>query len=157
GEDVARDLLADELVVRLVFVERFDDIVAVTISRSHWIIRIVSGRVRVTRDIEPMPSPFFAVSLRPEQTINDLLEGASRGVPQKRLNLFRRRRQPGQIESRAANQRAFIGVGDRLQTFLFELGQDETIYRRFDPGLVFDFGRLMIFDRLKRPELSSFL
>ncbi|MCG3160084.1 MAG: hypothetical protein JMDDDDMK_01117 [Acidobacteria bacterium] len=100
-----------------------------------------------------MPAPFLAVSRRSQQPVNNLLEGVRRPVIQKLGDFFRRRRQSGQIENRAANQRAFVGVRDRLQTFLFQFSQDETINRRFDPGFVFDFRRLMIFDRLKRPEL----
>src|SRR5262249_25522028 len=80
GQNVARDLFADELIVWFIFVERFDHVVAVTVGRDHRIIRIVAGRVRIAHDVEPIPAPFFAVSLTAEQTINDLLEGVRRRV-----------------------------------------------------------------------------
>src|SRR6476660_9107807 len=74
GQQVSGDLLADELVVGLVLIEGFNHVIAVSVCRRYWIIRIVSRCIRVTHDIQPMTSPFFAISVAAKKSIDNLFE-----------------------------------------------------------------------------------
>ena len=58
------ELLADELVIRLVVVETFDNVVAVPPSVAVINICLVAATVGITRDIEPMSTPALAKVLR---------------------------------------------------------------------------------------------
>ena len=112
---IAGDLRLHELVVRHVVVERLDHPVAIEIrvgigavAAAHRIeaARIVFG---VARDVEPAAAPRLAVPRRREQPIHDLREGVGRRVLLERVDLVGRRRQPGEIERRAADQRPPVG------------------------------------------------
>ena len=67
GQQVAGDLLADELVVRHVAVERVDDPVAVAVHLRDRVVGVVAGGVGVADDVEPVPAPPLAVGRRREQ------------------------------------------------------------------------------------------
>ena len=75
---VRRELFHDEAVVGLVVVERFDHIIAIRpgvgINRTLALAVELAFRIRVTRHVEPMASPAFAVMRRGQQLVHDLLE-----------------------------------------------------------------------------------
>jgi hypothetical protein len=77
-EFVARDLFEDEAVVRLVFVEAANDVIAITPGVRSFVIVRASGGVGVARDIQPVPSPAFAITRRLKQSLDDFLEGFRR-------------------------------------------------------------------------------
>src|SRR5690606_8577908 len=58
---VPGQLLAHEPVVRLVIVERADDVIAVTPDVRFFIIAFITVSLREAHEIEPMPPPSFAV------------------------------------------------------------------------------------------------
>ena len=60
-KQVAGDLLAHKLVIRLVVVEGIDDVVAVLEGFRHGEISGVPGGVRVAHEIQPVTPPAFAV------------------------------------------------------------------------------------------------
>ena len=62
-DDIARDLLAKELVVGLVGVQRIDDVVAIAPRIRAEFVALKAVRVRVMRDVEPVACPAFAVVL----------------------------------------------------------------------------------------------
>ena len=119
---VARQLLAYEQVVRLVVVESLDHVIAVAPHRRPIEIALVSARVGIVRQIEPMTPPALAVVRRGQQLVDELIPGARILVVDEGLHFLRRRRQPGQVEVGAANQGAPVGLlsgdqslpGDRL-------------------------------------------
>ena len=92
GQDVPGQLLADEPVVRLVLVERVDDIVAIAGGLGHGVIGVVTGRVGVVCDIHPVPAPSLAVMRRGEQAVDDLGECIRAGIGEERINFLGRRR-----------------------------------------------------------------
>ena len=74
---IGGDLLNDELVIRQIFIERADDVIAigVRIRKARFFVAAdVTLGVRVTRHVEPMPRPTFAVLRRGEETIYDFGE-----------------------------------------------------------------------------------
>ena len=105
GQQVAGDLLADELVVRLVVVERVDDVVAIAPGVRVGEVPRRAGRLAVAGDVEPVPAPAFAERGRGEQPVDDLLEGVGRRVVDEGVDLLGRRRQAGQVERDPADQR----------------------------------------------------
>ena len=60
-ESISGDLLEDELVVRHVPVECFDDVVSITPGIPHHEISIVGSGICIPYDIQPMPSPALTV------------------------------------------------------------------------------------------------
>ena len=133
AEQIAGELRAHELVVRQVVVERLDHPVAIQIRVR---VRVVAAPLRieravvvlaVARDVEPEAAPRFAVVRRREQAVDDLRERVGRLVLLERLDLVGRRRQAGQIERRAADQRALVGGAHRRQPVLLEPREHEAI------------------------------
>ena len=88
---VARDLLAQELGVRLVLVERVDDVVAVAPGVYSDVVLLETVGVGVAGDVEPVAAPALAVMRRVEQLLDQPLPGAPLRVGQKRIDLLRRR------------------------------------------------------------------
>ena len=108
---VGGNLLNEKLVVGQVFIESTDDIIAigVRIGKAPFLIagQITFG-VGITRDIEPVPSPTFAVLRRRQQAINHAGECFRCLVGDECFHLLRRGRQTGQIERGPPNQAAFV-------------------------------------------------
>ena len=115
GHQVAGDLLAEELIVGQVAVERANDPVAIPVRLRHGIVRGVAARVGVAHHIEPVPAPALAVAGRSQQAIHDLFEGLRRRVGEKRVHLGRRRRQAGEVEvTRRNSVRLSAGGAGRM-------------------------------------------
>ena len=70
---VPSHLLAHELVIGHIAVERVDHIVAIAPRVGIPVIFIVASRVRITRHIQPVPPPLLAITRRREQAIHNLL------------------------------------------------------------------------------------
>ena len=152
-EFVAGQLLLDEAIPRLVGVERADDVVAVAPGvRSDRIrVRVAVG-VGVPRDVQPMAAPAFAVGFGSQQPVDQFREGVGGGVGDERGGLGRRRRQAGQIEGRATDERGAIGLGREVEPVGFQFLADE----RVDRSEVRSVGELRhggLGDRLEGPEL----
>ena len=126
GEQVARQLLNDELVERQIVVDGLDQPIA---PRPHVAMAVdaVAVRVGVAGRVEPLHGHPFAISRRGQQPIDESLVGARLLICQERPNFGDRRRQPGQVEAQATNQGAAIRFRCRLQPARFELGENETI------------------------------
>ena len=108
-ENVARDLLTKKFVVGLVGVERVDDVIAIAPGVRHGIVGGLARRVRVTHEVEPVPSPALAVMRRGEQTFNDCREGIRKRVALERVCFLGRGGKSDEIVAGAAQQGAFIG------------------------------------------------
>ncbi len=127
----------DELVVRHVGVERVDDPVAVAEA-----LRIEPGFERVglvlavAGHVEPVPGPPLAVVRRGEQAVDHTGERLGRLVGQERLDLVGRRRQAGQVERRAADQRALVGGLRRREAGVFQSARTKRSIGCARPGCV---------------------
>ncbi len=74
GQNVAGDLLAKELIVRFVGVERVDNVIAIQSRFRDGIVGVVAGRVGVAGDVHPVTAPAFTVLRRREQAVDHLFE-----------------------------------------------------------------------------------
>ena len=72
---VSGQLLADELIVRFVAVERADHVVAVTPRIGLGTVTFKAVGVGVTDHIQPVPRPLLAVVLRLKEPVHDLFIG----------------------------------------------------------------------------------
>ena len=125
-EQVAGDLLADELVVRLVGVERGDHPVAVAPGLGIGEVRL-AARLGEPGHVEPVPAPALAEAGRGEQPIDDLGEGVGRVVGEERVELLGRGRQADEVERHPAEQPRPVGVGDRGEPSGFERREEEAV------------------------------
>ncbi len=71
---------AAKLIVRNVAIQRADHVVAIFPGIRNRRVELMAARFRVANEIEPVPSPAFAVVIRSEQPIDDFGEGVGRGV-----------------------------------------------------------------------------
>ena len=152
---VRSELFEDKPVVRLVVVERLDDVIAksprIRINGTFAAPIELALRVRVTGHVEPVPPPAFAVVGRGQQAVHDLFKREWRVVIEKLDRLLGSWRQADQIVVGAANQSALVGRFVRCHPFFLELGQDEAIQVVFDPGYILYGGRLGFMDGLECP------
>ena len=74
GQEIARNLLDDELVIRLVVVQRGDDPVAPSPLLT-WQVFLVAIAVGIARGIEPMATPLLAVVGRGQEAVDHSLHG----------------------------------------------------------------------------------
>ena len=94
-QQIAGDLLADELVVRHVSIERINNVISIAPGMGIAVILIGPGRIGIARHVQPMAAPFFPVPRRGQQPINDLGKSRRRVVSQKRRHLAGAGRQSG--------------------------------------------------------------
>ena len=126
-QQVSGDLLADELVIRQVFVEGVDDVVPVAPRVAEGMIFVDSGGIGEAGDIEPMAPPLLAVMRRSQKALDQRRERCRAIVSQDSLDFGFARRQPEQIELGAPQQGQAVRRGWRLEPVLPQLGEDETI------------------------------
>ena len=119
-EQIAGNLLPDELVIGQIAIEGGDDVVAVPVGVRVGQILVETVRLRIADDVEPVPAPTFTVAGRVEQTIDQPGERFGRVVGQEGVDFLRCRRQAVQIERGAADQRPPVGRPRRLQPFRLE-------------------------------------
>ena len=93
-------------VVGLVAVEGADDVVAIAPGVGAVRVVLEAVGVGVADDVEPVAAPALAVVRRGEQAVDEFLVGVGRLVGEEGVDLFGRRRQAGQIERDAADERA---------------------------------------------------
>ena len=152
-ERVAGHLLFDETPVRLVVVERLDDVISIGPRIGAGVVVIVAVRVGIVRHVEPVPGPVLAVARRRQQSVHKLFVGVGARVGDKALGFFRCRRQSSDIERHAADQRPLIGGPSWLQSAFLEFCQDKAVDRIARPHRVFHRRQGRIVQRLKCPVL----
>ena len=145
-ELVAGELLGQEAVVGFVGVEGADDIVAVTPGVGAEGILAIAVRLGVANQVEPVARPALAVSAaRPAGGRSSARRRSGCIVGQECVDFLGSRRQPGQVEGRAADQGRLVGFRGGRQTVVEQSLEDEAIDRvsrpvgpvvgcRVDPG-----------------------
>ena len=93
-EQVAGDLLANELVVREVGVERPDDPVPVLERIGNLVVELVPARLRIADHVEPVPGESLPVVGRGEQRVDVAVESQRIGVVDHAFDVPRVRRPP---------------------------------------------------------------
>ena len=150
GQLVAGELLARELVERQVVVEGVDDVLAVE-RLGLFVVGVVAHRVGVAHEVEPVNRHALAVMRTGQQPVDQFAKGARRRVGDKRPHLFPSRRQPGEVERQAADQRTAVGLPRRLVALCPQRRQHEPVDVVEDERAVFDAGWHGTGDRLVRP------
>ena len=145
---VTRNLLADELTIRLVLIEGVDDVIAVAPRVWTIVVLLESRRVGIAGDVHPVTAPAFAVVRRSEQLVDDALPGPARRVGEKRVNLRRRRWQADQIKIGPSQPCQWVGARGRVDTRVLAGGLKKSIDRMLISGSGWH-GRL--FGQLERP------
>ena len=123
-QQIAGELPGQELIVGKVAVEGADHPVAI---RRHVAIdvRLVAVGIGVARQVEPVHGHALAIRRRRQVAIDDALEGRRRGVGEERVDLGEGRRQAGQRQRRAANERLARGLGCGTKSRVGEPPGDE--------------------------------
>src|SRR5262249_17886352 len=134
AELVAGNLLLNEPIVWLVFVECVNDIVAVGPGVRPGLIRFESVALGKPDNVEPVTRPALAEVRARQITLDQLLVSERIRVAYERFCFLGRRRQAKQVEFQAANERRAICLGRRRQVFLFETTQNESINPVAWPG-----------------------
>ena len=153
GQQIAGDVLADELVIRNVGIQRPDHIVAVFVREGNFKIEFVSRGLGIPHQVEPVAGPAFAVALRGQQAVDHPFLGLRRGVFQERLDLGQRGGQTGEVEGDPSQPAPFVDAGIGGQTSPFQLGDDKLIDRIANPVGVLDGGGRRRVARLQGPLL----
>ncbi len=135
-QHIARNLFHRELVIGHVTVKCTDHPIA---PRPHLsrAVDVISVRVGIAGEIEPLHRHPLTVMRRGEQPIDHLVISIRRIIGQERIQLSRSGRQSGQIECHATQQNRLIGFGRRMQSLLLELCQHEIVNRSSHPRGVF--------------------
>ena len=132
GEHVAGDLLDGELIERHVVVVGVDHPVAVAPHLPRG-VGLIPARVGVAGPVQPLGGHPLAVSLRLEHAVDVPLESVGRVVAENRGDIAVRRREPGQIERDAAEQREDVGLRRGLLACPLEPRLDEVVDGVADP------------------------
>ena len=135
GEFVPGDLLDEKLIIGQVAVEGVDDVIAIRPHLARHVL-LVAIAVRVTRRVEPVAPPAFAVMRRGQQLLGGLLVSVLRRVIEERIHLLHRRRQAHQVQVQPAQQRDAIRLRRRLQSLGIKFREDEVVDGRADPSLI---------------------
>ena len=133
GQEVAGELLDDELVVGLVGVEGVNHPVAPAPHVARAVVLIAVG-VGVAGGVEPAGGHAFAVAGGLEQAVDGVFEGLRGGVGEEGVEFFEGGRQAGEVEGGAAQEGFARGFGLGLQAFAIKAGEDEAVDRVARPG-----------------------
>ncbi len=146
GQQVARQLLDGELVERSIRVERFDHPIAISPNRAQR-VGTVTLAVGIAGQVEPHPSPAFAIGRIGQRPIDHSLIGPGLLVIDKSRGLLGRGRQADQVQVNSSHQHVFVGFGRRFELFLFDAGQHKRVEWAARPIHLLDRGERSL-DRL---------
>ena len=155
GQQVARELLAQEAVVGLVGVERGDHVVAVAPRVRVEDVRFLAARFREPRNVQPMAAPALAEARGGKQLVHQVFVRAFGTITLEGLDLLRRGRQAGEVEAQAADQRAAVGIGSGRKTGKLHAREHELVHRRLHPRAVVHEWRRGLARGLVAPELAA--
>ena len=108
GEEIARNLFDCELVEGQVGVERADDPVAPGPDGAAAVLFITIG-VRITGQIEPLPSPSLAIMRRGQQAVHGMFIGLRGRVGERGGQFCSGGGEAGQVEADAPEQGGLAG------------------------------------------------
>ena len=139
-EFIARQLLGEETVERLVLLKGLDHVIPVAPGVRLRSVALVTVGFGVANDIEPMAGPTLSVCRAVEQIVDEPVVGLGRFVGQERFRFSGGRGQAGQDEVGAAEPRAAVGGRRRCDAVLLQSRLDEGIDRSFHPPFFRGFG-----------------
>ena len=92
GEEIASQVLANEIVIRNVRIQCSDHIVPILVGIGYDKVTLMSPRFRIAHEVEPMSRPSLSKTRGAQQFADDPLAGRVGGVLDKRFELADRRR-----------------------------------------------------------------
>ena len=156
GDEIAGELVDDELVVGKIPVECIDDPVAVFPDITVGVVAEAFG-IGVAGEIHPDGSPAFAEVRGGEQALGFGGDGGGEilcGGGLEGVEFCDGRRQADEIKGSAAQPLGGLGGGGGREVFAFQLGEDETVDVIRGPRGVFHGGGVVGFRRGERPVLT---
>ena len=152
-EQVPRDVLANEPIVRHVVVERPDQVVAIAPGERDGRVALAAVRFGEPEPVHPVPRPALAEAGRLQEAVHQVLVGAGRPVPLEPFDLLGRGGKARQRERDAADQGAAVGGPGRFQPIAFQIGEDEAVHAMIGPARAARLRQRRLPDRLKAPPL----
>ena len=128
-QHIPGQLFQHEPVKRLVPIEAVDDVIPPPPHHPLPVVLIAVG-IGIARRIEPPRGHPLAKTRRSQQPVHQLLVSLRRGIPQKGIQLPRRRRQTGQVERHAARLRLPARRRPHRQALFAQARRDEMIDTR---------------------------
>ncbi len=153
GQEIARELFDGELIEGQVAVHGVDHPIAIGPHHAISVDGVAVG-VGIPCLVEPVPAPALAVMRIGKQAVHG---GIDRGLGiggvgvEKGVQFLRGRRQAGEVEVQAAQERGGGGFGGRRDALGLQTREDEPIERRAHPGVVRHGGWLGTRKREKGP------
>ena len=109
-EQVAGNLFDDEPIVRLVFIQGVDDVIAIPPGVAVRNVALFAGRFAEADDVEPVPAPPLAETGRGQQPVDHIGDGALRECIHERVDFIGGGRQPREVESNTADESHAVGI-----------------------------------------------
>ena len=128
GEQVACQMLPDQLVVGDVGIQGPNQVVAVTPRVGRVRIAFAAMGLAVADQVHPVAGPVLAELGRVEKLVHQVLVGAWRGVGDESPDLSGEGRESSQIVGEAADQSVSVRSRRRFQSLLLQSGQDEAVH-----------------------------
>ena len=150
-QQIAGNLLDGELVERQIAIERFDHPLPVAPRPGTRAVLLVAVAIGVTRQVQPVAAPLFAIVRRIEQPVHQVLVGIRPIVAEKIAHLVGRWRKAGEIEADPPDERRFGGFRRRRDGFRFQLRQHEIVDGIAGPRAIAHRGRVGTRNFLERP------
>ena len=154
GQFVARKLFQHEAVVRLVVIQGGNHVIAIAPRFGLFRVALIAVGLRISRDVEPMPPPPFAVLLAGKQLVDKPLIRLRRVIGYEAVNFLGRGGQSNEIEKQTADERAGIGRRIRRQPLFFEAGEHKSVDRIGNPIGTADLRDRGMAHRLESPILA---
>ena len=126
---ISGNVFLHENVVRKIFIERADDVIAITPCFRQFKVELVSQCLSESDEIEPMSSPALSVMGRCQEVIDFPLEGIGTNIFQKSEDFLLRWGQAGQIISQPTQQSAAIRLRGGTQMTILTSLLHEQIHR----------------------------
>ena len=124
-------MLHDELVVGQIFVEGANHPVAIIDKR--WVAAVfvenIAFGIGITRDVEPVTAPVFAIMRRCQKAVNDFVVSIRRFIVYKSFDFLGVGGKPCKSKVARRIRVRFVSDFIRREVAFFELGQNEIIQR----------------------------
>ena len=156
GEEVAGDLLAHELVVREIVVERPDEVVAIAPRIGKLGVPLAAVRLAVADEIHPVAREALAEARGGEQPIDGGLVGCRRRIGGEGEHLLGAGRKPGEDERQPPQERRRGSDRGRLKAGSVESGGQKAIDRVAGPIGAACRRWIVAVQRLKAPPSAAF-
>ena len=152
-EQVAGNVLAHQLVVRHVSVERADHVVAILVRVLCIVVELMATRFGIPDQIEPMSAPSLAEVRRLQQLIHKTFDGSGKLIMDQLLHLTGCRGQADQVKAKSPRKRAAVNFTSWMQASRFKSRKNEKVQLTLRPRVIGHRGQWRAAYRLPDPVL----